>query len=40
MLIADLDVRAVHVLTGEPLRDVTRNPTGDHRPQTRKQAGP
>lgn len=40
MLIADLDVRIVHAITGELLRDLTIDPTRDYQPQQRKQAGP
>ncbi|MBT0993921.1 IS481 family transposase [Cellulomonas sp. DKR-3] len=40
MLIADLDVRIVHAITGELLRELTIDPTRDYQPQQRKQAGP
>lgn len=40
MLIADLDVRVVHAITGELLRELTIDTTRNYQPQTRKQAGP
>lgn len=40
MLIADLDVRMVHAITGELLRELTSDTTRNYQPQTRKQAGP
>ncbi len=40
MLIADLDVRIVHAITGELLRELTIDTTKDYQPRTRKQAGP
>lgn len=40
MLIADLDVRVVHALTGELLRELTIDTTRDYQPQQRQQAGP
>jgi hypothetical protein len=40
MLIADLDVRVVHALTGELLRELTLDTTRDYQPQKPQQAGP
>lgn len=40
MLIADLDVRIVHALTGELLRELTIDPTRDYQPQQRNKPDP
>lgn len=40
MLIADLDVRIVHAITGELLRELTIDPTRDYQPQQRNKPDP
>ncbi|WP_243656357.1 hypothetical protein [Cellulomonas wangleii] len=39
-LVADLDVRIVHAITGKLLRELTIYTTRDYQPQKRQQAGP
>jgi len=40
MLIADLDVRIVHAITGELLRELTIDPTRDYQPQQQQDPEP
>ena len=40
MLIADLNVRIVHAITGELLRELTIDPTKDYQPQQRNKPDP
>lgn len=40
MLIADLDIRIVHAITGELLRELTLDPTRDYQPQQRNKPDP
>ena len=40
MLITDLDVRIVHAITGELLRELTIDTTRDYQPQQRNKPDP
>ncbi len=40
MLIADHDVRIVHAITGELLRELTIDPTRDYQPQQHNKPDP